>query len=62
MQLFEHRFQLVGDRQAEMGSVLQDGEAVVGDGPEDDGSTQDAGLVQDVHVQHLSDPAQIACG
>ena len=41
-----------------MGGVLQDGEAVVGDGPEDHGGTQDAGLVQDVHVQYLGDAHQ----
>ena len=41
-----------------MGSILQDGEAVVRDGPEDDRSTQDAGLVQHMDVQHLGDPDQ----
>ena len=58
MQLLEHRFELAGYRQAEVGGVLQDAEAVVGDGPEDDGGAQDTGLVQDMHVQHLGDAHQ----
>ena len=62
MKLFEDRFQLLGDGQTEVGGVLQDGEAVVGDRPEDDRRTQDSRLVQHMDVQHLSDPAQIACG
>ena len=62
MKLFQYLFQLFGNRQAEMGGVLQDGEAVVGDRPEDDRRTQDSRLVQHMDVQHLSDPAQIACG
>ena len=41
-----------------MGGVLQDGEAVVGDGPEDHGGTQDAGLVQHVYIQNLGDAHQ----
>ena len=61
MQLFEHRFQLVGDRQAEVSGVLQDRETVVGNGPEDDGGTQDARLVQDVRVQDLGDAHQQEC-
>ena len=62
MKLFEDRFQLLGDRQAEVSGILQDGEAVVGDRPEDDRRTQDSRLVQHMDVQHLSDPAHIACG
>ena len=58
MQLFEDRFELFGNWQAEVGGILQDTQAVVGDRPEDDGGTQDAGLVQDVHVQDLSDAHQ----
>lgn len=41
-----------------MGGVLQDAEAVIGNRPEDDGSAQDARLVQDVHLQHLDDAHQ----
>ena len=58
MQLLEHRFELAGYRQAEVGGVFQDGEAVVGDRPEDDGGTQDTGLVQNINVQYLGDPHQ----
>ena len=58
MQLFEHRFQLFGDGQTEVGGVLQDGEAVVGNRPEDHGGTKDTGLVQDVDVQDLGDAHQ----
>ena len=46
MQLLQYRFQLVGNQQAEMGSVLQDGEAVVCKSPIRYGGAQDAGLVQ----------------
>ena len=56
MQLFEHLFELLWDRQAEVGGVLQDGEAVIRDRPEDDGSTQYPRLVQHIDVQHLGDP------
>lgn len=55
VQLFEHLFQLVGDGQTEVGGVLQDAEAVIGNRPEDDGSAQDTRLVQDMHLQHLGD-------
>ena len=41
MQLLEHRFELAGYRQAEVGGVFQDGEAVVGDRPEDDRRAED---------------------
>lgn len=41
MKLFEHCFQLFRDRQAEVGGILQDGEAVVGDRPEDDRRAED---------------------
>ncbi len=36
-----------------MSCVLQDGEAVVCDCPEDDGGTQDARLAEDVHIEHM---------
>ena len=58
MQLLEHLFQLFGDRQSEVGGILQDTQAVIRNRPEDDSSTQDTGLVQDVHVQHLGDAHQ----
>ncbi len=58
MQLFQYLLQLLGDRQAEVGGVLQDGEAVVGDGQEGDGRGQDAGLVQNMDVQNLGDAHQ----
>ncbi len=41
-----------------MGGVLQDGEAVIGDGPEDDGGTQYPRLVQNMDIQHLGNPNQ----
>ena len=48
--MLQHCFQLVGDGQAEMGGVLEDGEAVVGNRPEDHGGTQHAGLIQYMDV------------
>ena len=41
-----------------MSRVLQDGEAVVRDRPEDDRRAQHTGLVQDMHIQHLGDAHQ----
>ena len=41
-----------------MGGVLQDGEAVVGNCPEDDRRAEDTGLVQHMDIQHLGDPDQ----
>ena len=41
MELFQHVLQLLRNRQAEVGGVLQDGEAVVGDRPEDDRRAED---------------------
>ena len=41
-----------------MGGVLEDGEAVVGNRPEDHGGTQHAGLIQYMDVQNLGDPHQ----
>ena len=55
MQLFEHRFELFGDRQAEVGCVLQNGETVICNRSEDNSGTQDTGLVQDVDIQDLGD-------
>ena len=53
MKLFQYLLQLLGDRQAEMGGVLQDGEAVVCNRPEDDRRAEDPRLVQNVCVQGL---------
>ena len=53
MKLFEYLFELFGYGQAEVGSILQDGESVVCNRPEDDRGTQDAGLVQDMDIQNL---------
>ena len=58
VKLFEHRFQLFGYGQAEVGSILQDGESVVCNRPEDDRGTQDAGLVQDMDIQNLGNAHQ----
>ena len=58
VKLFEHLFQRFGDGQAEVCGVLQDGEAVVRNRPEDDSGAQDARLVQDMHVQDLGDAHQ----
>ena len=41
-----------------MGGVLQDGEAVIRDRPEDHCRTQDTRLVQHMDIQHLGDPDQ----
>ena len=56
MQLLQHLFELLRNRKAEVGGVLQDGEAVIGDRPEDDRRAQDSRLVQHMDVQHLSKP------
>ena len=58
MKLFQYFFQLFGDGKAEMGGVLQDGESVVRDGPEDDRRAEDTRLVQHMDIQHLSDAGQ----
>ena len=58
MQLFQYLLQLFGDRQAEVGGILQDGEAVVGNGPEDDGGTKHPRLVQDMYIQNLGNAHQ----
>ena len=41
-----------------MGGVLQDGETVIRNRPEDDGRAQDTGLVQDMLIQDLGDAHQ----
>ena len=58
MELLEYVLQLLRDRKAEVGSILQNGEAIVGDRPEDDRCAQDTRLVQYMDVQHLGDPDQ----
>ena len=58
MKLFEYLFELFGYGQAEVGSILQDGESVVCNRPEDDRGTQDAGLVQDMDIQNLGNAHQ----
>ena len=58
MKLLEHRFQLLRNRQAEVGGVLQDRETVVGNGPEDDGGTKHPRLVQDMYIQDLGNAHQ----
>ena len=58
VQLLEHLFQLLRYWQSEVGGVLQDGEAVIRDRPEDHCRTQDTRLVQHMDIQHLGDPDQ----
>ena len=41
-----------------MGGVLQDGESVIRNRPEDDRGTQYPGLVQHMDIQHLGNPDQ----
>ena len=41
-----------------MGGILQDAQAVISDGPEDDRRAQDTRLVQHMDIQHLGDPDQ----
>ncbi len=56
--MFGHLFQLFRDGQAEIGCVLQNGESVVGNGPEDVDGAQDTELVQSIDVKDVGDPNQ----
>ena len=53
MELFENIFESLRDRQAEVGRILQDAQAVVGQEEENDGSAKYAGLLQDLHIEDM---------
>ena len=58
MQLLQHGLQLLRDRQAKVGRVLDEGQALVGQVEEDDGGAQDAAGSDDMGVQHMTDAHQ----
>ena len=55
MQLLQHSLNGAGDRQAEVGSVLQQGHAFIENVEEDRGSAQDASGLDYLNVEDVSD-------
>ncbi len=56
VELLQNQLELLWEGETKMGGILQNGEAVVGDGPEDDRCAQDTRLVQHMDVKHLGNP------
>lgn len=55
MKLFKHSFQLCGNRQTEVASVLDEGYTLVGNVEENDGSTQDRASADNLCVNDVAD-------
>lgn len=58
VQLLQHCFQLVWDRQSEMGCVLNKGNAFIGEIEEDDSRAQDAAAANHLRVNNMTDAHQ----
>ena len=58
MQLLQYGLQFCGDRQAEMRSILNQGDAFIGQLKEDDGGTKDANRTENLYVEQMANPNQ----
>ena len=55
MQLFQDAFDLLREREPQLGRVLQDGNSFIGDVEENDGRAQDRVLAENIDVQDVCD-------
>ena len=55
MELLQNRFQLAGDRQTEMGGVLNKGQTLVRDVEEDDRCAYNGAVLDHIEVENVSD-------
>ena len=58
MELFQHRLQLLRDRETKVRCILYQGDAFIGEIEENDRRAKDAAGTDDLRIQHVADAHQ----